>query len=66
LLENEFIQRNDFLLEEVNKMLVVEKKCEIEALMTSERAQRDIEGGKLGYLVEFVVSRCILQDFIDA
>ena len=47
-------------------MLVVEKKCEIEALMTSERAQRDIEGGQLGYLVEFVVSRCILQDFIDA
>ena len=62
---NKFIQNNEFLLEEVKKMLAVGKTCEIEALMNSERAQRDIEGGQLGYLVEFVVNRCIQKDFID-
>jgi hypothetical protein len=38
-LENKFIQSNEFLLEEVNKLLVAGKKCEIEALMKPERAQ---------------------------
>ena len=65
-LKNKFIQSNELLLEEVKKMLAVGKKCEIEALMNSERVECEFEGDPLGYLVEFVVNRCIQKDFIDA
>jgi hypothetical protein len=43
-------------------MLVGRKKCEIEALMTSERASGRFRCKKVDCLVNFVVSRCAKKD----
>jgi len=64
LLGNEFVNSKDLLLEEVNTMLVMEKKCELEALLTSKRL--DLNSSGLSCFVEFVVNRCMLQDFVTA
>ena len=67
LLGNEFdVTSNNQLLEEVNTMLVMEKKCELEALLTSERPNLNSCEHGLSCFVEFVVNRFVLQDFVAA
>jgi hypothetical protein len=62
-LKNPWIQKNAALLEEVNNMMKLQKKCYIESLKSGEF---EIEGGddEYSYETKFLIRYLIARDFI--